>query len=61
MCPVGNLGATLRPKCPQCGQKMIVHVGLTGDPNDNEIVCLGYRSSMIPLLQGPIVDGPFVD
>jgi hypothetical protein len=48
MCPVGNLGATLSPKCPQCGQKMIVHVGLTGDPKDNEIVCLGYRSSMIP-------------
>jgi hypothetical protein len=44
--------------CPQCGHKMIVHIGLS-DPKDNQIKCLGCHNTIAPLLPGHIVDGPF--
>ena len=52
---------SMRIECPQCGQKMMVHVGFTGDPQNNEIKCLGCHNRVLPLVPGPIVDGPFVD
>lgn len=48
-------------ECPQCGQKMILHVGLIGDPKDNSVECVGCHNSLVPLVPGPIVGGPFVD
>jgi hypothetical protein len=48
-------------ECPQCSQKMILHVGLIGAPKNNLIECLGCRSSIVPILPGPIIAGPFVD
>jgi ribosomal protein S27E len=47
-------------ECPQCGQKMIVYIGLR-DPDDSPIECLGCHNTIVPLLPGPIVDGPFID
>jgi len=47
--------------CPRCGQKMVLHVGLIGVPKDNSVECVGCRNSLIPLVPGPIVGGPFVD
>jgi DNA-directed RNA polymerase subunit RPC12/RpoP len=47
-------------ECPQCGQKMILHVGLVGQSKDMPIECTGCRNSMVPLVPGPIVAGPFV-
>jgi hypothetical protein len=46
-------------ECPQCGQKMILHVGLLGDPKNNSIECIGCHNYIIPLVPGPIVDGPY--
>jgi len=47
-------------ECPQCGQKMIVHIRFS-DPEDYEIECPGCHNTIVPLLPGPIVDGPFPD
>jgi hypothetical protein len=47
-------------ECPQCGQKMIVHIGLR-NPDDSPIECLGCHNTIVPLLPGPIVNGPFPD
>jgi len=48
-------------ECPQCGQKMIVHIGLIGVPKDKEIECLGCNQNIMPLLPGPMIGGPFAD
>lgn len=48
-------------ECSQCGQKMILHVGLVGQAKNNSIECLGCHNSIVPILPGPIVDGPFGD
>jgi hypothetical protein len=48
-------------ECSECGQKMILHVGLVGDPKSNSIECLACHRSIVPILPGPIVDGPFAD
>jgi len=48
-------------ECPQCGQKMILHVGLIGDPKDNSVECIQCQNHIVPLVPGPIVDGPFAN
>jgi hypothetical protein len=48
-------------ECSECGQKMILHVGLVGQATNNSIECLGCHNSIVPILPGPIVDGPFGD
>ena len=45
--------------CPECGEKMDVHIGLTGDPVERRIDCLGCHSTFLPLLPGPMVGEPF--
>jgi hypothetical protein len=52
---------SLEIECPQCGKKMTVHIWLIGEPQNNEIECAGCHNRMIPLLPGPMVDGPFLD
>lgn len=46
-------------ECPQCGEKMVLHVGLMGDPKNIPLECLGCRNEIVPLVPGPIVGGPF--
>ena len=46
-------------ECPQCGAKMILHVGLVGNPNNSFLACVGCQNSIVPLVPGPIVAGPF--
>jgi hypothetical protein len=46
-------------ECPQCGKKMILHVGLIGDPKNNSLRCLGCQKEIVPLVPGPIIGGPF--
>jgi len=45
-------------ECPQCGKKMILDVGLVGDPKSNSLKCLGCQNEIVALLPGPIVGGP---
>jgi hypothetical protein len=52
---------SMQIECPQCAQKMIVHVGLIGNPKEKPIECVGCHNNILPLLPGPIVDGPFTD
>jgi len=52
---------SMQIECPQCSQKMIIHVGLVGTSNNKSIECVGCHNSLVPLCPGPIVDGPFVD
>jgi hypothetical protein len=56
-----NAHVSMVIECPQCRQKMILHVALIGAPKNNLIECLGCRSSIVPIVSGPIVGGPFVD
>jgi hypothetical protein len=48
-------------ECPRCGQKMILHVGLIGDPKDNSVECIGCHNKLVPLVPGRITGGPFAD
>jgi|HubBroStandDraft_5_1064220.scaffolds.fasta_scaffold253621_1 hypothetical protein len=49
----------LRIECPQCAAKMILHIGLAGDPKNNQLECIVCHSEMASLVQGQIVGGPF--
>jgi hypothetical protein len=50
---------SLQIECPQCGKRMILHIGLTGDPKNGVLDCIGCHSEILPLVPGPIVGGPF--
>ncbi len=45
--------------CPDCGEKMILYIGLAADTKNNLIECLGCHNEFVPLVPGEIVDGPF--
>jgi hypothetical protein len=46
-------------ECPQCGKKMILHIGLMGAPKNGALDCIGCHNEILPLVPGPIVAGPF--
>jgi transcription elongation factor Elf1 len=50
---------TMRIECPQCSAKMILHVGLTGDPKNNHLECSECHSEIELFVPGQIVAGPF--
>jgi hypothetical protein len=50
---------SLEIECPQCGKKMILDIGLMGDPKNNSVNCLGCQNEIVPLVPGPILGGPF--
>jgi hypothetical protein len=50
---------TVQIDCPLCGKKMTLHIGLTGDPKNDLLECIGCHAEILPLVPGPIVGGPF--
>ena len=46
-------------ECPKCGEKMILHIGLAGDPKNNLLECTRCHGEIVPLVPGQIVGGPF--
>jgi transcription elongation factor Elf1 len=46
-------------ECPQCRKKMLLHVGLEADTSQNVLECPNCRNTLIPLLPGSIIGGPF--
>lgn len=46
-------------ECPECHKKMLLHVGLIPDTTNNVINCIRCHSTVVPLVPGPIVGGPF--
>jgi transcription elongation factor Elf1 len=50
---------SMRIECPQCGAKMILHVGLTGDPKNDRLECISCHSDIEALVPGQVVGGPF--
>jgi hypothetical protein len=50
---------SLHVECPQCGEKMVLYVGLTGDPKDDRLECIACHSEIVCLVPGQIVGGPF--
>jgi hypothetical protein len=50
---------TLQIECPQCGEKMILQIGLMGEPENSSLACIGCHNEIVPLVPGPIVGGPF--
>lgn len=47
-------------ECPMCGKKMALHIGLTGDPKNNSLECIGCHGVILALVPGEIVAGPFL-
>jgi hypothetical protein len=45
--------------CPQCGAKMILHVGLAGGPKDDGLECIACHSEIELFVPGQIVGGPY--
>jgi hypothetical protein len=45
--------------CPQCGARMILHVGLAGDPKDDRLQCIECHSEIELFVPGQIVGGPY--
>jgi hypothetical protein len=50
---------SMQIECSECGKKMIVHVGLTGDPKNGRLECIACHSEIEPFVPGQIVGGPF--
>jgi transcription elongation factor Elf1 len=46
-------------ECPRCGKKMILHIGVTGEPKNGVLDCIGCHNEILPLVPGPIFGGPF--
>ena len=51
---------SLRVVCPQCGARMILHVGLTGDSKNDRLECIACHSEIESLVPGQVVGGPFL-
>lgn len=49
----------VRFKCPKCGQGMGIRVGLTVTNGTRPVECIGCGRKLIPLVHGPIVEGPY--
>jgi hypothetical protein len=45
--------------CLNCGEEMTVNVGLSADTSHNDVECLFCHESIVALVPGPIVGGPF--
>jgi hypothetical protein len=45
--------------CPLCGAKMILHVGLAGDPKDDRLECIACHNVIELFVPGQIVGGPY--
>jgi transcription elongation factor Elf1 len=46
-------------ECPQCDEKMVLHIGLTGDTKNNALECPICCKPFVVLVPGPITGGPF--
>ena len=46
-------------ECPECHTKMLLHVGLAPDTANNVLECPNCHTTVVPLVPGPIVGGPF--
>jgi predicted RNA-binding Zn-ribbon protein involved in translation (DUF1610 family) len=57
--PVRVSQCSVQIECPECGEKMIVRIGLTGDPKNNLLECIGCQGEIAALVPGQIVGGPF--
>lgn len=51
--------ALLRYDIPKCHKKMILQIGLAPDTSNNVLECPGCQNTLVPLVPGPIVGGPF--
>jgi hypothetical protein len=56
----------MRITCRQCGTKMLVHVGLTlpspsANPEPRTVECVRCHRLLLPLMPGPILNGPFAE
>jgi hypothetical protein len=51
---------SMQIECRLCGKKMILHIGLTGDPKNDLLECIACHGEILPLVLGQIVGGPFL-
>lgn len=50
---------SMQVECPQCGERMLVDIGLNAGPTRNSVVCVGCHKSFVAVFPGSIVGGPF--
>jgi hypothetical protein len=46
-------------ECPKCHKKMVLHIGLVPDTTNNVLECPNGQNTLVPLVPGPIIGGPF--
>jgi len=46
-------------ECPKCHKKMVLHIGLVPDTANNVLECPNCQNTLVPLVPGPIIGGPF--
>lgn len=49
----------MRIDCPECGQTMLVRVGLSPETARNQIECLNCKGLMVALVPGPVIGRPW--
>lgn len=59
MSNLDSIHVTMQIECPRCHKKMLLHIGLVPDTTDNVLECPNCQNTLIPLVPGPIVGGPF--
>jgi hypothetical protein len=47
-------------ECPKCRKKMILQIGLAPDTTNSLLECPNWQNTLIPLVPGPIVGGPYL-
>jgi DNA-directed RNA polymerase subunit RPC12/RpoP len=59
MSNLNSLHVQMQVECPECREKILLHVGLEPDTANNSVECPNCHHTMVPLVPGPIVGGPF--
>ena len=59
MCSHDSGHVKMQIECPKCHKKMILQVALAPDTTNNVLECPKCLNTLIPLVPGPIVGGPF--
>lgn len=50
---------SMQIECPECQEKIILHIGLTGAAKNNPLKCPVCNMEFVPIVPGPVVGGPF--
>ena len=50
---------SMQIECPECQEKMILQIGLTGEVKNLPLKCPSCGTEFVPLVPGPVLGGPY--